>query len=293
MNLEKKVARAPLNPGVYLMKSAEGKIIYVGKAKNLRHRLKSYFQKTSDQSPKVQVLVSRIAELEWIITHTELEALMLECTLIKKHRPRYNVHLRDDKTYPYLRISVQEKWPQLSIVRRPKRDAALYFGPYMSAYSIRETLKLLTKIFPIRDCSLSKFSNRTRPCISYDIGICSAPCVGTISEEAYRKTVEDLVSFLRGKNKKIMSELKAKMSELSHQEKYEEAAQLRIEKGSMVKSLFFLCVREDFWGKKYFLLPVFKKRIRTFYILLSINIMTNNLFQMKLLFLCLCLKSAY
>ncbi len=227
MNLEKKVSRAPLNPGVYLMKSAEGKIIYVGKAKNLRHRLKSYFQKTLDSSPKVQVLVSRISDIEWIITHTELEALMLECTLIKKHRPRYNVHLRDDKTYPYLRISVQEKWPQLSIVRRPKRDDALYFGPYMSAYSIRETLKLLTKIFPIRDCSPSKFSNRTRPCISYDIGICTAPCVHYISEEAYRKTVEDLASFLRGKNKKIMLELKAKMSELSHQEKYEEAAELR------------------------------------------------------------------
>ena len=227
MNLGKKVAHAPLNPGVYLMKSAEGKIIYVGKAKNLRHRLKSYFQKTSDQSPKVKVLVSRIADLEWMITHTELEALMLECTLIKKHRPRYNVHLRDDKTYPYLRISVQEKWPQLSIVRRPKRDEALYFGPYMSAYSIRETLKLLTQIFPIRDCSSSKFSNRIRPCISYDMGICTAPCVQYISEEAYRKIVEGLVLFLRGKNKKILKELKAKMFELSHQEKYEEAAQLR------------------------------------------------------------------
>jgi len=227
MNLGKKVAHAPLNPGVYLMKSAEGKIIYVGKAKNLRHRLKSYFQKTVDSSAKVQVLVSRISDIEWMITHTELEALMLECTLIKKHRPRYNVHLRDDKTYPYLRISVQERWPQLSIVRRPKRDEALYFGPYMSAYAIRETLKLLTKIFPIRDCSPSKFFSRTRPCISYDIGICTAPCVQFISEKAYRKTVESLISFLRGKNKKIFSNLKAKMFEFSHQEKYEEAAQLR------------------------------------------------------------------
>lgn len=227
MNLEDKVRTAPLKPGVYLMKSCDGKIIYVGKAKNLRNRLKSYFQKTNAFSPRIQVLVSRISNVLWIVTTTELEALMLECTLIKKHHPRYNVHLRDDKTYPYLRISIQEKWPQLSIVRKPKRDAAAYFGPYMSAYSIRDTLKLLTKIFPIRDCSASKFSNRKRPCISYDIGICTAPCVRYISESDYRKTVNDLISFLEGKNKKIIPELKVKMHEFSKQIKYEEAAAMR------------------------------------------------------------------
>ncbi|OGP04372.1 MAG: excinuclease ABC subunit C [Deltaproteobacteria bacterium GWA2_38_16] len=221
-----KVKKSPLKPGVYLMKESSGKIIYVGKAKNLRNRLKSYFY-TKDHTPKVAVMVSRVSDLSWIITDTELEALMLEGTLIKKYHPRYNIHLRDDKTYPYLRITVHEQWPKLEVVRRPKRDKALYFGPYTSAYSIRETLKLLTKIFPIRDCSESKFSNRTRPCLSYDIGICTAPCVNIISEGAYRKIVDDLISFLKGKKKDLLKALRNQMKELSSQTKYEEAAQLR------------------------------------------------------------------
>lgn len=226
MNLEK-IQNAPAQPGVYLMKSAEGRIIYVGKAKNLRHRLKSYFQRGKEHTARVATLVSRIADVNWIMTDTELEALMLECTLIKKHHPRYNVHLRDDKSYPYLRISVQEKWPQISIVRRPRRDEAVYFGPYTSAYSIRETMRFLTKIFPVRDCSPSKFKNRTRPCINYDIGICAAPCVNYVTQANYRKIIDDLVLFLKGKNKALLKELMLKMKQLSAGMKYEEAAQLR------------------------------------------------------------------
>lgn len=226
MNLEK-IQNAPAQPGVYLMKSAEGRIIYVGKAKNLRHRLKSYFQRGKEHTARVATLVSRIADVNWIMTDTELEALMLECTLIKKHHPRYNVHLRDDKSYPYLRISVQEKWPQISIVRRPRRDEAVYFGPYTSAYSIRETMRFLTKIFPVRDCSPSKFKNRTRPCINYDIGICAAPCVNYVTQANYRKIVDDLILFLKGKNKTLLKDLMLKMKQLSAGMKYEEAAQLR------------------------------------------------------------------
>lgn len=226
MNIEK-IKNAPLQPGVYLMKSPEGKIIYVGKAKNLRHRLKSYFQKGKDHTARIATLVSRIADIDWMVTNTELEALMLECTLIKKHHPRYNVHLRDDKSYPYLRISVQQMWPQISIVRRPGRDEAVYFGPYTSAYSIRETMRFLTKIFPVRDCGPSKFKNRTRPCINYDIGICAAPCVNYITEANYRKIVNDLIFFLRGKNKSLLKELTSKMKQFSAGTKYEEAAGIR------------------------------------------------------------------
>ncbi len=226
MNLEK-IQNAPARPGVYLMKSAEGRIIYVGKAKNLRHRLKSYFQRGKDHTARVATLMSRISDVNWIMTDTELEALMLECTLIKRHHPRYNVHLRDDKSYPYLRISVQEKWPQISVVRRPRRDEAVYFGPYTSAYSIRETMRFLTKIFPVRDCSPSKFKNRTRPCINYDIGICAAPCVNYITQANYRKIVDDLVLFLKGKNKTLLKDLMLKMKQLSSEMEYEKAARQR------------------------------------------------------------------
>lgn len=225
--VKSKIEQAPFSPGIYLMKSLEDKIIYVGKAKNLRARLRSYFIEKGELSPKVKTLVSRIHDVSWIITSSELEALMLECTLIKKYRPRYNIHFRDDKSYPFLRVSIQEKWPQLSIVRRPKRDAAHYFGPYTSAYSIRETLRLLTKIFPIRDCSPAKFNHRTRPCISYDIGICSAPCVGYVSEAEYRRHVNNLIQFLKGKNKGLLQIFKKEMKKLSLNMKYEEAAGLR------------------------------------------------------------------
>lgn len=226
MSVVLKVKKAPTQPGVYLMKSKEDKIIYIGKAKNLRNRLKSYFQ-SKDHTARIQTLVNRIHDIQWILTDTELEALILECTLIKKHKPRYNVHLRDDKSYPYLRISVQEKWPQISIVRKPKRDAAHYFGPYTSAYSIREVLRLLTKVFPIRDCSKAKFSNRSRPCLSYDMGICTAPCVGYVSEQDYRKTVNDLILFLKGKNKKPTQFFEGQMKNLAREERFEEAARLR------------------------------------------------------------------
>ena len=227
MNAAKKVAKAPIQPGVYLMKSADGKVIYVGKAKNLRNRLKSYFRKDLSHTPRTQTLVLRIHDVEWIITSTELEALMLEGTLIKKHHPRYNVHLKDDKSYPFLRISVHEKWPQISVVRRPGRDQALYFGPYTSAYSVRETLRLLTKIFPVRDCSPAKFANRSRPCLSYDIGICAAPCVNYVTEQAYRNRVSDLIRFLKGKDKALIKNLKARMKKLSQEMKYEEASRMR------------------------------------------------------------------
>ncbi|MEK7791439.1 MAG: excinuclease ABC subunit UvrC, partial [Deltaproteobacteria bacterium] len=187
----------------------------------------SYFQRGKDHTARVAILVSRIADVNWIVTDTELEALMLECTLIKRHHPRYNVHLRDDKSYPYLRISVQEKWPQISVVRRPRRDEAVYFGPYTSAYSIRETMRFLTKIFPVRDCSPSKFKNRTRPCINYDIGICAAPCVNYITEANYRKIVDDLVLFLKGKNKPLLKDLMLKMKQLSSEMEYEKAGKMR------------------------------------------------------------------
>jgi excinuclease ABC subunit C len=212
-------------PGVYRMLDIEGAVIYVGKAKNLKNRVSSYFRKTGLTS-KTRVMVAQIAGIETTVTHTENEALILENNLIKELMPRYNILLRDDKTYPYLFIS-GDKFPRLSLHRGNKRKVGKYFGPYPSAGAVRESLNLLQKIFPVRQCDDSYYHNRTRPCLQYQIKRCTAPCVDLISEESYRKDVEHTILFLEGKNQQVIDELTEHMQRASVELNFEAAAILR------------------------------------------------------------------
>jgi len=212
-------------PGVYRMLDSEGAVIYVGKAKNLKNRVSSYFRKTG-LSSKTRVMVAQIADIETTVTHTENEALILENNLIKELMPRYNILLRDDKTYPYLFIS-GDKFPRLSLHRGNKRKVGKYFGPYPSAGAVRESLNLLQKIFPVRQCDESYYHNRTRPCLQYQIKRCTAPCVNLISEENYRKDVEHTILFLEGKNQQVIDELTDQMQQASIDLNFEGAAILR------------------------------------------------------------------
>ncbi len=212
-------------PGVYQMIDAEGVVLYVGKAKNLKKRVSSYFRKTGLTS-KTTVMVAQIAAIETTVTHTENEALILENNLIKALMPRYNILLRDDKTYPYLLISA-DTFPRVSVHRGAKRVPGNYFGPYPSAGAVRESLGLLQKLFPVRQCEDSYYQNRSRPCLQYQIKRCTAPCVGLISAEDYQKDVQHTVMFLEGKNQQVMDELSQQMQEASIALKFEQAAAIR------------------------------------------------------------------
>jgi excinuclease ABC subunit C len=212
-------------PGVYRMLDSEGVVIYVGKAKNLKKRVSSYFNKTG-HSAKTQVMVGQISEIETTVTHTENEALILENNLIKELLPRYNILLRDDKSYPYLFISGDE-FPRLSVHRGAKRKVGKYFGPYPSAGAVRESLNLLQKLFPVRQCEDSVYQNRSRPCLQYQIKRCTAPCVGYISEQDYAKDVQRTMMFLEGKNQQVMAELTDDMETASKDLNFEQAAVIR------------------------------------------------------------------
>jgi excinuclease ABC subunit C len=212
-------------PGVYRMLDSEGVVIYVGKAKNLKKRVSSYFNKTG-HSAKTQVMVGQISEIETTVTHTENEALILENNLIKELLPRYNILLRDDKSYPYLFISGDE-FPRLSVHRGAKRKVGKYFGPYPSAGAVRESLNLLQKLFPVRQCEDSVYQNRSRPCLQYQIKRCTAPCVGYISEQDYAKDVQRTMMFLDGKNQQVMAELTDDMETASKDLNFEQAAVIR------------------------------------------------------------------
>ena len=228
MNIEKKrFETLPNEPGVYLMKDSKGSVIYVGKARELKKRLKSYFFGKRDQRYTVKFLLSRIADFEYIITQTEKEALILENTLIKRYKPRYNVHLRDDKTYISLRIDRREDFPRITTVRRIKKDGARYFGPYSSAGSVREALKLLHKIFPLRTCSNSELKRRTRPCIDYEMGKCLAPCVDFIDKNSYKELTNGAIMFLEGKNRQLLRTLRSRMKIAANKLRFEEATKLR------------------------------------------------------------------
>ncbi|WP_457755697.1 excinuclease ABC subunit UvrC [Thermodesulfatator indicus] len=217
--------KAPTAPGVYLFKTSKGEVLYVGKAKNLRKRLQSYLR--PDQPYKTRVLLAKAEKLETIVTRSEKEALVLEANLIKKHRPRYNVILRDDKAYPLLRLSLKDEFPRLSVVRRRRKDKALYFGPYPSAGAVRQTLKFLSRFFPLRRCSNAEFRRRERPCLYHQIGRCSAPCVGLITPEEYKKIVDGAVAFLKGKAKELLKSLYQEMEEAAENLEFEKAAALR------------------------------------------------------------------
>jgi excinuclease ABC subunit C len=225
--VEQKINNLPSNPGVYLFKDKRGTILYVGKAGNIKHRVSSYFQKPAGKDLKTLTMLEKVADIDTMVTDTEKEAFILEDTLIKAHRPRYNVKLRDDKNYPCLKLSLEEEYPRLCIVRRIKKDGSLYFGPYPSATSLRETLRLIRRLFPIRTCMDTKFTHRLRPCINYGMGRCLGPCCEEVDPIKYREVVQQVRMFLAGKNRDLLEGLKKKMEEESEKLHFEGAAKIR------------------------------------------------------------------
>lgn len=225
--LKLKIAEFPTEPGIYMMRNAKGKIVYVGKAKSLRNRVRSYFGAGMESSIKTKYLMMNVIDIEYMRTKTEVEAYLLEASLIKKHRPRYNIRLKDDKAYPYIRASLEHDFPRFYLARRVAADGAMYFGPYTSGLSVRETIRFLNKTWKIRDCRDGFFKTRKRPCISHQIGQCTAPCVNFISKAEYRLDVDSALQFLKGRDGKFMKDLNQRMKAAASEEKFEQAARLR------------------------------------------------------------------
>lgn len=222
---EEELRLIPTTPGVYMMKNEADQILYVGKANSLRHRVRSYFQQAKKHPPRIARMVEQVARIDFITTASELEALALECNLIKEHRPKYNVRLRDDKQYPWLKVTWQERYPRVYIVRRPQRDGARYFGPFTEAGALREILRLLRKIFPIRSCKRTlDAAEKRRPCLNYHIGRCLAPCAGEVDEETYRQIIQDFCRILEGHTEQLEAKLQAEMERAAARQEYEEAA---------------------------------------------------------------------
>ncbi len=223
--LAQKLDTLPERPGVYIYRSADGKIIYVGKAIVLRNRVRSYFH--AHVEPRTRRLVTEIADLEWIVTDTELEALILENELIKRHHPRFNIRLRDDKTYPYIKIHWQDDFPKVSIVRRMERDGARYYGPFTSAYAVRQTLDVLRRVFPYLDCDRVITGQDPKPCLYFHIKRCAGPCIGAIDRENYRQIIDNLCAFLEGNSEGVLQYLTERMQVAAERLQFERAAQLR------------------------------------------------------------------
>ena len=217
----------PEKPGVYMMKDTAGKVIYVGKAANLKNRVRSYFGSPHNLATKIQKMVSKVADFEYIITDSEPEAIILECTIIKKYRPKYNARLKDDKSYPYLKIDLTEDFPQVYITRRVNQDGARYFGPFATANSVRKTLDLLKKLFPYRSCTKVITGKDPRPCLEYYINRCVAPCIGAVNREEYLRVVEQVIMFMEGKTEKVVDDLRRKMEEAAGLLEFERAAVVR------------------------------------------------------------------
>ncbi|MFA5073825.1 MAG: excinuclease ABC subunit UvrC [Nitrospirota bacterium] len=237
MTLEEKLLNLPDAPGVYLMKDAKGRVIYIGKALSLRNRVRSYFQKGA-KGEKTEIMVKQITDLETIVTHNELEAFALESNLIKKHHPRYNIILRDDKHYPYIRFDVRSLYPRLEVVRRLKKDGAYYYGPYVPAGGMWETLALIRRTFPIAPCKRKfNFDRPGRPCIQFQIGRCLGPCTGDIDQARYSEMVNQVRLFLEGKKKDLIDRLKRQMQKASERMEYERAAELRDQIGKIEGAL--------------------------------------------------------
>ena len=241
-NLQEELKKLPDKPGVYLMHNASDAIIYVGKAVILKNRVRSYFRESTKKSPKIQKMVSQIAWFEYIVTDSEVEALVLENNLIKEHRPRYNTMLKDDKTYPYVKVTVQEDYPRVLLSRQLKRDRARYFGPYMSAQSVRELVDLVNELFKLRSCSrkLPETIGKERPCLNYHIGRCTAPCTGNVPMEEYRKQVEGALRFLQGEYEETLKELESRMQDAAERMEFEEAAHYR----DLLKSVGMISERQ-------------------------------------------------
>ncbi|MDF0664855.1 MAG: excinuclease ABC subunit UvrC [Nitrospira sp.] len=227
VDLQSKLAHLPGSPGVYLFKNEQGDIIYIGKAAVLADRVRSYFQKGADHNPKTSLLVSHIADVETMVTRSELEALILESNLVKRHRPRFNIVLRDDKQYPYVRLPVKDDFPRLSIVRRVQKDGALYYGPYTPANALRETLKVIKHVFPLATCTIDIDGTAARACIEFEIKRCMAPCTGNQSKEEYHQIVKQVRQFLEGRDRELLDDLRARMEAAAEREEFEEAARLR------------------------------------------------------------------
>lgn len=228
-NIEEELKKLPAQPGVYIMHDARDEIIYVGKAISLKNRVRQYFQSSRNKTAKIEQMVSRIARFEYIITDSELEALVLECNLIKEHRPRYNTMLKDDKTYPYIKVTVYEDFPRVLFSRDMKKDKSRYFGPYTSAGAVKDTIELIHKLYQIRTCSrsLPKDIGKERPCLNYYIKQCQAPCQGYISREEYRKSIDQALEFLGGKYGPVINMLEEKMQAASEEMDYEKAIEYR------------------------------------------------------------------
>ncbi|HWF58852.1 MAG TPA: excinuclease ABC subunit UvrC [Nitrospira sp.] len=225
--LQSKLAHLPDSPGVYLFKNEQGEIIYIGKAAVLADRVRSYFQKGADHSPKTSLLVGHITDVETMVTRSELEALILESNLVKRHKPRFNIVLRDDKQYPYVRLPVKDDFPRLSIVRRVQKDGALYYGPYTPANALRETLKVIKHVFPLATCTIDIDGTADRACIEFEIKRCMAPCTGNQSKEEYHLIVKQVRHFLEGLDRELLDDLRARMEAAAEREEFEEAARLR------------------------------------------------------------------
>lgn len=226
-DIQEQLKKLPAEPGVYLMKDKDDKIIYVGKAISLKNRVRQYFQSSKNHSSKVKSMVKNINSFEYIITDSELEALILECNLIKKYRPKYNVLLRDDKTYPYIKVTVNEDYPRVLKVRRVLKDKAKYFGPYTNVEAVNDTLEVIRNIYPIRTCSIDidrAIKNNMRPCLNLHIKRCVGPCTGNVSKEEYNKMIDEILLFLSGKEEKLIEILKEKMNKCSMEFNFEEAA---------------------------------------------------------------------
>ena len=230
----------PTEPGCYLWRDSRDRVLYVGKAKSLRARLSSYFQAWSGIGTRTRAMLAAADRVEWIVCENEVEALHLEYNLIKRHRPRYNVRYTDDKSYPYLAVTVQEAVPRAMVRRNPRRDGTRYFGPYAHAYAIRETLDVLLRVFPVRTCSQGVFDRcrrNDRPCLLHHIGRCAAPCVGKVSEEEHRDLVEDLIGFLEGHTEETLQSLEDRMAEEAAKLNFESAARIRDQLGAVRKAL--------------------------------------------------------
>ena len=223
-SIKNALAVLPDKPGVYLMHDAEGKVIYVGKAVVLKNRVRSYFRNLASHTPKVKAMVAKIAEIETIVTSSEVEALILECNLIKKYRPRYNISLKDDKTYPYLKVTLQEDFPRLYMTRRLLRDGSKYYGPYADAGAMHATVKLLRSMFPLRTC---RKMNPDRPCLNYHIKRCLAPCAGYVSKNEYGQMIKSVCMVLDGRTTELERDLKQRMQAAAEDYAFEEAARLR------------------------------------------------------------------
>ena len=228
-SIKQKLKNLPLCPGVYLMRDEEGKVIYVGKSKLLKNRVSQYFMHSKNHTPKTVAMVSNVADFDYMVTDTEVEALVLECNLIKKYRPKYNILLKDDKQYPYIKITMQEDFPRIYMTRKILKDGAKYFGPYMSSFMVRDTLETIRHIFRVRSCNknLPKDIGKSRPCLYYHMKQCSAPCDGRISKEEYREIFDRISAVLEGRYHAIIEELTEKMHEASDCLEFERAARYR------------------------------------------------------------------